>query len=215
MEDDAADARFNVTDSYENLRARARTIRRGAMDRMAETRLADAWGRVLTEGYSTVSPGVVQKEFEIVLEDGELLNEVMYGLITKAEQIPSALPLFWREQGAISGHPRVLVQGHPHRVARFEELYNRAQEPMRDGWLVWQNHDEKREVSRIRWIRPVQHPSTGPCGAYGCGVEKASRWALVYLVDEVGHERPTTGVVVVYCQSCAVPKGSEFMEEGK
>jgi hypothetical protein len=210
--EDAADARFNVTDSYENIVARQRR-ESGPMDRFAEVKPADAWGKTLTDGYSTVSPvAVVQKEFEILLEDGELLNEVVHGLLVKAEQIPSALPLFWRETGPINGHPQVMVQGHPHRVARFEELLNEVQRPLRDGWLVWQDHDEKREVSKIRWI-PLEHPSPGPCQSGRCSAEKTSRWALVYLVDEVGSERPTTGVVAVYCASCAVPKGSEFIEE--
>lgn len=208
--EDAADARFNVTDSYENLRRRHET---GPMDRFAEVKPADAWGKVLTDGYVTVSPGVVQKEFEVVLQDGELLNEAMYGLFVKAEQIPSTIPLFWRETGHVNGHPQVLVQGHPHRVARFEELLNEKDRLQRDGWLVWENHYEKREVSRIRWIRPVQHPTPGPCGAHGCGVDESPRWALVYLVGEIGHEKPQTGVVVVYCQGCAIPKGCEFIEE--
>jgi hypothetical protein len=185
----------------------------GPMDRFAEVKPTDAWGKPLHEGYSQISPGIVQKEFEIVLEPGELLNEVMHGLFIKAEQIPGAISLFWREQGSVNGHPMVLVQGHPHRVARFEELWNKANTPLRDGWLVWESHDRQREVSRIRWIRSNPQHTPGPCGAYDCRTEKASRWALVYLVSGVRHEKPKTGVAVVYCESCAVPKGSSFVEE--
>ena len=209
------DARVGYATMREAANAKPSRIEGGTMDRNAVIKPADAWGKPLTEGYAEISPGVVQKEFGIVLKDGELLNEIMHSLIVKAEQIPSALPLFWREQGPINGCPQVLVQGHPHRVARFEELLNERDRLQRDGWLVWENHDERREVSRIRWIRPVQHPSPGPCQAYGCGVDKSPRWALVYLVGEIGHEKPQTGVVVVYCQDCAVPKGTEFIEEEK
>lgn len=184
--EDAADARHNTPSGYATMR----------------------------EAANAKPLQVVQKEFEIVLKDGEQLNQVVHDLFVRAEcKIPSNAPLFWRQSGDINGHPVVLAQGPPGRLAYFEELLNEKDRLQRDGWLVWENHDEKREVSRIRWIRPAQHPSPGPCGAHGCGTEKAPRWALVYLVEEIGHEKPTTGVVVVYCQTCAVPKDAQFIEE--
>lgn len=218
MPEYAEDARFNVP--YHKPET-------GPMDRFAEIKPADAWGKTLTDGYVTVSPGIVQKEFEIVLGDGELINEVMYGLITKAEQIPSAIPLFWREQGAVNGHPMVLVQGHPHRVARFEELYNLSQEPTRNGWIHWLNESANGnpdEYQRVLWLLwdgdrsklTTQSGEKVRCQRAGCGRADSPRWAVAYNVECLGAHAPMPGYEVkLLCQSCATPDcdTAVFIEE--
>jgi hypothetical protein len=199
----------------------------GPMDRNATIKPADAWGKPLTDGYGTVSPGVVQKEFEIVLSQGELLNEVLHGLFIKAEQIPSALPLFWRETGPINGRPRVLVQGHSHRVARFEELLNEKQRPLRNGWILWRDAEgDVSEVQRVLWLlwdgdRSKLRTSVGErvrCYRAGCETQDSPRWAVAFRVAEFGALVPLREFATeMLCQGCAAPNcdTAEFVEENE
>lgn len=195
----------------------------GPMDRLAEIRPADAWGKTLTDGYSTVSPGVVQKEFDIVLAQGELLNQVVHGLFVKAEQVPSAIPLFWRETGHVNGHPQVLVQGHPHRVARFEELLNEKQRPARNGWIHW-TEESGETYQRVLWLLwdgdrsklRTEANEKVRCHRAGCERAESPRWAVAYRVAEIGSSVPLRGFDnELLCQSCATPKSdtAEFIEE--
>lgn len=195
----------------------------GPMDRNATIKPADAWGKPLNEGYAEVSPGIVQKEFDIVLEQGELLNEVLHGLFIKAEQIPSAIPLFWREQGNVSGRPQVLVQGHPHRVARFEELLNERQRPTRNGWIHYTDEDGE-TYQRVLWLlwdgdRSKLRTEVGEkvrCNRAGCETQESLRWACAYRVAGTGHHAPLRGFdTELLCKSCAMPDcdTATFIEE--
>lgn len=227
--EDAADLRHNTPSGYATMREAANAkpprIEGGPMDRNAVIKPADAWGKPLTEGCSTVSPGVVQKEFDIVLRDGELLNEVLHGLFVKAEQIPGALPLFWREQGAINGRPQVLVQGHPHRVARFEELLQEKQRPTRCGWIHYTD-EEGETYQRVLWLlwdgdRSKLRNEVGEkvrCNRAGCETQDSPRWACAYRVAGIGHHAPLRGFdTELLCKSCAMPDcdTATFIEEDK
>lgn len=215
--EDAADARFAVP--YNGPYGELRKRESGPMDRLAEPVPTDAWGKELTEGYSTVMPGIVQKEFDLVLNPDEELAQVMVDLISEAEvRIQHHIPLMWRSNGNVSGHPKVLVQGPPSRLAMFEEIYNKQNQPTRNGWIKRYLDDFRTDVE---WLRVVWLPSSEPapkgCDMAGCEHGFRTRWAIAYTVPCEGSYTPTGRDLYVYCQQSVMADNdvATFIPEGK
>lgn len=196
----------------------------GPMDRFAEIKPADAWGKPLTEGYVTVHPGILQKEFDVVLNPDEELGQVMIDLIAEAEvTIPHEVPLMWGSKKSGNGHPCVVVQGPPSRLAAFEQIMERQNTLPRNGWIHYT--DESGETyQRVLWLLwdgdrsklTTQAGEKVRCYRAGCETTESPRWAVAYRVAGVGAHAPLRGFDnELLCQSCAMPDcdTARFVEE--
>lgn len=212
--EDAADARHDS--AYNGPYGEPRKRESGPMNRLAEPVPTDAWGKELTEGYSTVMPGIVQKEFDLVLNSDEELAQVMVDLISEAEvRIQHHIPLMWRSNGNVSGHPKVLVQGPPSRLAMFEEIYNKQNQPIRNGWIKRYLDDARTDVEWLRVVWLPEGPAPKACDMPGCESGWRQRWAIAYRVPCTGGTVPMDRQLFVYCESTVKSNNdlSEFIEE--
>lgn len=202
FQEDAADARHYSPPSQ------------GAMDRIA----------------SIPAPADIQsRDFELLLPAEQHLTTFVKACIIQTEtHIPGREIMSWTYPGegatiTPEGNLwRITMHAEPARLDYFGDLFSvKPPREIRDGWTTFDDGTSHLsdgnpvETIRVRWIpsepRQYTRKEEYRCTVRGCETTKSPRWALGYLVEDVGYEIPTTGVVLLYCQSC-VTSGAECTE---
>ncbi len=170
------------------------------------------------------------RDFELLLAPDQHLTTFVKACIIQTERaVPGRDIMFWSYggDGALITPEgslwRITMHAEPARLDYFGDLAS-VRPPKRDGWMVCDDGTSHLsdgnpvETLRIRWIPgPIAPVEQMQCCNRGCDTTESPRWALGYLVEDVHYERPTTGVVLVYCQSCVLSdtECTEFHEQAE